>query len=64
MSAVTDRIEKASDHIVDEMNEPLMDIMVEVFERLRSAGYYADDAQGPDHETELRQIMTKLVEKF
>ncbi len=58
------RIEEASDLIVDEMSDPLWDIKAEVFERLKKANYYSEDAEGPDHEDELIKIMIQLVEKF
>jgi hypothetical protein len=34
----------------------------EVFEMMRTLGYYPEDTEGPDHEEELRAVMIKLVE--
>jgi len=46
-----------------DISDDVWTFKAEVFEMMRNLGFYPEDAEGPDHEDELRTIMVRLVEE-
>ena len=64
---MSERTEQEITAIVDALQEKGLDddvwtFKAEVFEAMRQLGFYPEDAEGPDHEEELRDVMKRLVE--
>ena len=46
-----------------DINDDVWTFKAEVFEMMRQLGFYPENAEGPDHEDELRAVMVRLVEE-
>ena len=61
---MSERIEEVVTALQEEgLNDDVWILKAEVFEAMRKLGFYPVDAEGPDHEEELRIIMKRLVEE-